>query len=118
MRRLRERQEYQFFRALFRATPGLASAWWLLLALRGLLPAAIAVAMGALTGAVQAHHPLAAPLTAVGVVFVLFPVLTPLHLAVSADLGSCTGAYLNDRLLLAGGGQYAELYAIQAAACR
>ena len=47
------RQEYQFFGALFAAAPGLATAWWVLLALRGLLPALIAVATGALIGAVQ-----------------------------------------------------------------
>jgi len=92
MRRLRARQEYEFFRALFRAAPGLATAWWALLVLRCLLPALIAVATGALIGAVEGGHSLAGPLTAVGVVFVLFQVLTPLHLAVSSDLGSSCAA--------------------------
>jgi len=101
MRRLRARQEYQFFTALFRAAPRLAGSWWLLLVLRGLLPAGIAVATGALIGAVQGGHSLAVPLTLVGVVFVLFQVLTPLHLAVSANLGSRAAAYLYDRLLTA-----------------
>jgi ABC-type multidrug transport system fused ATPase/permease subunit len=101
MRRVRARQEYQFFGALFRAAPGLAYAWWLLLALRGLLPAGLAVATGALIGAVQSGSSLAAPLTAVGIVFVLFQVLTPLHLAISANLGSRTAAYLYDRLMTA-----------------
>jgi ATP-binding cassette, subfamily B, bacterial len=101
MRRLRGRQEYQFFGALFRAAPGLAYGWWLLLALRGLLPAGLAVATGALIGAVQGGDSLAAPLTAVGIVFVLFQVLTPLHLAISANLGSRTAAYLYDRLMTA-----------------
>ncbi len=73
----------------------------MLLALRGLLPAAIAVATGALIGAVDGGHSLGGPLTAVGIVFVLFQVLTPLHLAISANLGSRTAAYLYDRLLLA-----------------
>src|SRR6478672_4984701 len=101
MRGLRARQEFQFFGALFRAAPGLAYAWWLLLALRGLLPAGIAVATGALIGAVQSGSSLAAPLTAVGILFVLFQVLTPLHLAISANLGSRTAAYLYDRLMTA-----------------
>ena len=101
MRGLRARQEYQFFGALFRAAPGLAYGWWLLLALRGLLPAGIAVATGALIGAVQSGNSLAGPLTAVGIVFVLFQVLTPLHLAISANLGSRTAAYLYDRLMTA-----------------
>jgi ATP-binding cassette, subfamily B, bacterial len=98
---LRGRQEYRFFAALFRAAPGLATAWWALLAMRGLLPALMAVATGALIGAVHSHSSLAAPLTIVGIVFVLFQVLTPLHLAVSADLGSRTAAYLYDRLITA-----------------
>ena len=59
MRGLRARQEYQFFGALFRAAPGLAYGWWLLLALRGLLPAGIAVATGALIGAVESGRSLA-----------------------------------------------------------
>ena len=99
MRGLRARQEYQFFGALFRAAPGLAYGWWALLALRGLLPAGIAVATGALIGAVESGRSLAAPLTAVGIVFILFQVLTPLHLAISANLGSRTAAYLYDRLM-------------------
>jgi ABC-type multidrug transport system fused ATPase/permease subunit len=101
MRRLRGRQEYQFFRALFLAAPGLATAWWALLIARGLLPALIAVATGILIGAVQGGHSLAAPLTFVGIVFILFQVLTPLHLAVSSDLGSRAAAYLYDRLTAA-----------------
>jgi ABC-type multidrug transport system fused ATPase/permease subunit len=101
VRWLRARQEIQFFRALWRATPGYAFMWWALLVLRGLLPAALAVATGALIGAVQHDDSLALPLTFVGIVFVLFQVLTPLHLAVGANLGSCTGSYLNDRLMTA-----------------
>jgi hypothetical protein len=46
--RLRERQEWEFFGALPKADPALATAWWTILVLRGLLPAAFAVAMGAL----------------------------------------------------------------------
>ena len=101
MRGIRARQEYQFFGALFRAAPGLAYAWWLLLALRGLLPAGLAVATGALIGAVHDGTSLTVPLTAVGIVFVLFQVLTPLHLAISANLGSRTAAHLYDRLMTA-----------------
>src|SRR4051794_41242995 len=65
------------------------------------MPAALAVAMGFLLGAVQNGDSLAAPLTAVGIVFILFQVLTPMHLAVSADLGSRCAAYLYDRLTAA-----------------
>ena len=100
-RRLRERQEWQFLGVLRQANGALAIAWWLLLVLRGLLPAAFAIVMGTLTGAVQAGTDLAAPLAAVAVVFVLTQVLTPLHQAVSANLGWQTAAWLYDRLTIA-----------------
>ncbi len=86
---------------LFRAHRAMAIAWWVLLVLRGLLPAVLALAIGVLVGAVEAGDPLAGPLTAVGIVFVLFQVLTPLHLAVSANLGSRAAAHLYDRLIAA-----------------
>jgi ATP-binding cassette subfamily B protein len=99
--RLRKRQEWGFFGALFEASPRLATLWWALLTLRGLLPALFAIAAGNLIGAVQRGDPLAAPLTLVGIVFVAFQVLTPLHQAVSANLGSRTAAWLYDRLMVA-----------------
>ena len=99
--RWRERQEWQFIGVLPRANAPLAAAWWLLLVLRGLLPAAFAIVMGVLTGAVQAGAALAAPLAVVGVVFLLTQVLAPLHQAVSANLGFQTAAWLYDRLTVA-----------------
>ena len=98
MGRLRERQEWHLVRALWRADRGLATLWWAILLLRGLLPAAFAVAMGALVGAVNADDPLGGPLTFMGVVFVLLQVLTPLHLAVGYNLGDRTAAWLYDEL--------------------
>lgn len=89
---LRERQEWKFFGALPRADRALATTWWVVLILRGVLPAVFAIAMGVLIGAVQAGEDLAAPLTFVGVVFVLLQVLTPVHQAVSANLGSRVAA--------------------------
>jgi ABC-type multidrug transport system fused ATPase/permease subunit len=65
---------------------------------RGLLPAGFAVATGALVGAVQRGGELAGPLAAVGVVFVLLQVLTPLHQAIGTNLGDRTAAWLYDRL--------------------
>ena len=96
--RLRERQEWRFFGVLYRADPGLAVAWWAVLVGRGLLPAGFAVATGALVGAVQRGGELAGPLAAVGVVFVLLQVLTPLHQAIGTNLGDRTAAWLYDRL--------------------
>ncbi len=53
MERLRARNEWKFAGVLLRADRGLASTWWTLLILRGLLPALFALAMGALVGAVE-----------------------------------------------------------------
>ncbi|WP_329004744.1 ABC transporter ATP-binding protein/permease [Kribbella sp. NBC_00709] len=96
--RLRRRPEWQFFAVLPRTDSKLAAAWWLILLARGALPAAFAIAMGWLVGAVQHGTPLAAPLTLMGTTFILLQVLTPVHQAVSANLGSRVSAYLNDRL--------------------
>lgn len=97
-RRLRTRDEWKFFAVLPRAGGALALAWWAVLLLRGVLPALLAVGMGALVAAVQRGDPLARPLSAVGVVFVLLQVLHPVHQAISANLGSRLAAWLNDRL--------------------
>jgi ABC-type multidrug transport system fused ATPase/permease subunit len=96
--RLRERNEWKFFAALPEAAPGLTVGWWAVLLLRGVLPAALAVATGALTGAVQRGSPLGAPLAFVAVAFVLAQILTPVHQAMSANLGDRTAAWLYDRL--------------------
>jgi len=99
---LRARDELKFAGVLPRADRALAAAWWILLVLRGLLPALFAVAMGALVAAVQAGNGgLAAPLSLVGVVFVLLQVLSPIHQAVGANLGSRTAAWLYDQLAIA-----------------
>jgi ABC-type multidrug transport system fused ATPase/permease subunit len=96
--RLRRRPEWKFFGVLPRADRGLAVAWWAVLVLRGVLPAAFAVAMGALVGAVQRGGSLGTPLGVAGVVFILLQVLTPIHQAISANLGSRVAAWLYDRL--------------------
>jgi ABC-type multidrug transport system fused ATPase/permease subunit len=95
---LRQRNEWKFFGVLPKADCGLALAWWVALILRGVLPAAFAIAMGVLVGAVHRGGGLAAPLTLVGVVFILLQVLTPVHHAISANLGDRTAAWLYDRL--------------------
>ena len=97
--RLKARQEWVFFASLTRAAPPLATAWWILLVLRGLLPALLAVSTGVLVGAVQRGDALGGPLTFLGVVFISFQVLTPLHLAVSTNLGSRMASWLHDSLM-------------------
>ncbi len=54
--------------------------------------------MGVLVGAVQRRDPLAGPLALAGTIFVLLQVLSPIHQAVSANLGDRTAAWLYDRL--------------------
>jgi len=98
LQRLTARKEWKFFAVLPKADPGLAAVWWACLLLRGILPAGFAIAMGVLVGAVQHGNPLAGPLAFVGVIFVLLQVLSPIHQAVSANLGDRTAAWLYDRL--------------------
>lgn len=99
--RLRRRQEWVFFGVMPKAAPGLCAVWWVLLVLRGLLPALFAVAMGVLVGAVERGDDLSGPLALVGVVFVAMQVLVPIHQAVSADLGDRMLTWLSDRLITA-----------------
>jgi len=101
MQRLRDRNEWKLFAVLPKANPALAGLWWLVLVLRGVLPAVFGIAMGVLVAAVQKGSGLTAPLTFAGIVFVLLQVLTPLHQAVSANLGDYTAAWLYDRLTAA-----------------
>ena len=89
---------WAFFSVLPKAAIGLASAWWLMVVLRGVLPAVFAVAMGVLVGAVQQGTPTGPALAFAGAVFVLLQVLSPVHQAVGANLGDRTAAWLYDRL--------------------
>src|SRR5215471_1853125 len=99
LRPLRERKElWEFFAVLPKAAPGLALGWWLVLLLRGALPAAFAIAMGVLVGAVQRGQPLTGPLALVGAIFILLQVLSPIHQSCSSNLGDRTAAWLYDRL--------------------
>jgi ABC-type multidrug transport system fused ATPase/permease subunit len=98
MPRLTERNEWKFFAVLPRADRLLAIAWWIVVLTRGVLPAAFAIAMGVLVGAVQESQSLVVPLAVVGVVFVLLQILTPIHTAIGANLGDRTAAWLYDRL--------------------
>jgi ABC-type multidrug transport system fused ATPase/permease subunit len=96
--RLTERQEWAFFAVLPRAAPALAAAWWAALVSRGILPALFAIAMGVLVGAVQRGDALAGPLAFAGAIFVALQVLSPVHQAISANLGDRVAAWLYDRL--------------------
>jgi len=95
---LRDRKEWQFFAVLPRADAALAIAWWLVLIVRGSLPAVFAIAMGQLVTAVQQGGSLTEALTLVGIAFVLLQILAPIHQVISANLGDRTAAWLYDRL--------------------
>ena len=96
-----ERKEWKFFAILPKADAGLAAAWWIALVLRGILPAAFAIAMGVLVGAVRRGDALVGPLALIGAIFILLQVLSPIHQVVSSNLGDRTAAWLYDQLTVA-----------------
>jgi len=98
IKKLQARPEWKFFSVLPKASRPLALAWWFVLVLRGLLPALFAIAMGVLVGAMEGDASLAGPLALTGIIFLLLQVLSPLHRAISANLGSRTSAWLYDEL--------------------
>jgi ATP-binding cassette, subfamily B, bacterial len=98
MKRLRERKEVQFFTVLPKADPSLALVWFGILVVRGVLPALLAILMGLLVRSVQAGESLTVPIVLTGTAFLLLQILTPIHLAVGANLGDRTAAWLYDRL--------------------
>jgi ATP-binding cassette, subfamily B, bacterial len=99
--RLRATDTWKFFKVLGWADGVLATVWWGVLVLRGLLPAAFAISMGWLVGAVSRHASLTGPLVLMGALFLLLQVLSPLHQAVGTNLGSRTASWLYDQLTAA-----------------
>jgi ATP-binding cassette, subfamily B, bacterial len=98
---LRGRPATRFFLVLTRSVPGFAVAWWLILLVRALVPAGLAIATGVLVGRVQDGADLTTPLVVFGVVFVASQVSPPLHQVVGALLGHHFSSVLNDRLMAA-----------------
>ena len=101
LKRLRARQEWQFFAVLPKADPVLATIWWVLVILNGALPAVFAVAIGATVNAVQQALLVAGPLAVTGLVFVLMLILNPIQTAVSMNLGNKVSVWLNETLIRA-----------------
>ena len=101
LERLLSKDQIKFFSVLPAADRTLAIAWWAVLVLRGLLPAVFAIAIGLLVGAVERNESLTLPLVFVGVVFIPLQVLSSIHRAIGANLGSRTASWLYDRLTLA-----------------
>ncbi len=99
--RVRERPAARFFTALTRSVPGLASAWWLLLLVRSLVPAGLAIATGLLVGRLEAGADLTVPLSVFALFFVVSQVAPPVHQVVGALAGHRFSSVLNDRLMAA-----------------
>ena len=99
MKRLRRSAEWRLGGALYAASPPLTIAWWVLVVVRGLLPAVFAITMGVLVSAVQHGDSLTVPLTVIGVTFIAMQSLGPVHDALSANLGAVGSSWLHDRLL-------------------
>ncbi len=99
--RLRSSDSWKFFGVLLKAGGALGIAWWLILALRGILPALFAIAMGVLIGAVQHHAAIAVPLAILGAIFVVLQISAPMHQVISQNLGSRTASWLYDQLTIA-----------------
>jgi ATP-binding cassette, subfamily B, bacterial len=98
---IRRSPGWRFLTILPKAAPRASVVWWALIVVRGGLPAAFAVAVGALAAAVQRQAGLEVALAWVGAIFISMNALAPLHDAISADLGYRTGAWLHDRLMRA-----------------
>lgn len=96
---MRRSAEWRFLGVLSRAAGSLAAAWWILVVVQGLLPAAFTLAMGVLVIAVEDGRSLGVPLAAVGFIFVALNALGPLHETLGADLGARASSWLHDRML-------------------
>jgi ATP-binding cassette subfamily B protein len=94
-----QREEWQFFTELPRASMVLSTAWWALIALRGLMPALFTVCSGWLVGAVIGGRAVTVPVLYLGLVFVLLQVLPQFSVQVAANLGDRLTARLNAVLL-------------------
>jgi len=100
--RLTSSNQWRFFRALSRASRGLALTWWGLIVARGLLPIALVLAIGDVVASVGDSGDTAAlarGLVVVAIVFTLSQVLASLHAQVSVNLGDRMSTWLQDQLL-------------------
>jgi ATP-binding cassette subfamily B protein len=96
---LRDRPELLFFAALHRAAPGLSRAWWIVLVLRGALPITLGVISGWLIAEITHDQALLWPLIAIGAGFMALQIASPLHQALSSNLGRRTAEYFYDQLM-------------------
>ncbi|MFB0619114.1 ABC transporter ATP-binding protein [Streptomyces sp. AGS-58] len=96
---LRGRNEWKLFALFPKAHLLLAVGWWVLIAVRGVLPAVLVVAVGSLVNDVNDGSSLMVPLTLIAAVFVSMQLVVPIHAQTSAALGERVSCLLHDMLL-------------------
>ncbi|CAA9548923.1 MAG: hypothetical protein AVDCRST_MAG43-889, partial [uncultured Thermomicrobiales bacterium] len=97
--RLTSGNQWRFFRALSRASRGLAITWMGLIVARGLLPIALVLAIGDVVTSVDDSGDVTRGLIVVAIVFTLAQILAAVHTQVSVNLGDRMSTYLQDQLL-------------------
>lgn len=85
-------------RATWKASPGLAAAWWGLVAIRSLLPAALTLGLGSLVSAISSGRSVGGPLSIVGGSFALLSMSSPIHTQIGSILGDKTSGWLQASL--------------------
>lgn len=95
---LRDRAPVALARATWQTSKPLAIAWWGLVVLRGVLPAALTLGLGSLLRAVESGGDTSGPLTVVAGAFAILGVSTPIHTQIGAILGDRTSGVLQARL--------------------
>lgn len=88
-------------RATWKASPGLAAAWWGLVLIRSLLPAALTLGLGSLVSAISNGRPVGGPLFVVGGSFALLAMSSPIHTQIGSILGDKTSGWLQSSLTAA-----------------
>lgn len=101
IRGLTARPAWRFFACLTTAGGALGRSWWVLVALRAVLPSVLAVLTGTVVGAVAGRGSLVGPLVGIGLLFVALQLAAPLYAAVSANLGSRVSGWLFRQLTAA-----------------
>lgn len=95
---LRDRAPVALARATWQTSKPLAIAWWGLVVIRGVLPAVLALGLGALLRAVESGADTGPSLTMVAGSFAILGVSTPIHTQTGAILGDRTSGLLQSRL--------------------
>jgi ATP-binding cassette, subfamily B, bacterial len=95
---LRNTSAVALARANVKASPGLAILWWLLVAVRAILPAVLTLALGSLVSAIGDNRSVDGPLAVVAACFAFVSVAGPLHTQLGAIVGGRTSGFLQSEL--------------------